>query len=68
VRAGNVEFTLLRRQGDAFSFEIASDPWTGTVNGTITPDAITLDVHATGAIEGEACDTGALTLTLDGRS
>lgn len=68
VRAGNVEFTLLRRQGDAFSFEIASDPWTGTVNGTITPDAITLDVHATGTIEGEACDTGALTLTLDGRS
>jgi hypothetical protein len=68
VRAGSVKVTLLRRQGDAFSFEIASGPWAGTVNGTITPDAITLDVRATGTIEGEACDTGALTLTLDGRS
>lgn len=68
VRAGSTEVVLLRRQGDAFSFEIASGPWTGTVNGTITPDAITLDIHASGTVEGEACDTGALTLTLDQRS
>ena len=65
--------TLLRRQGDAFSFDIdshvdGSEPWTGTISGTITPDAITMDIHATGTIEGEACDTGALTLTLDGGS
>ena len=68
VRVGGVDVTLLRRQGDAFSFAIDSEPWTGTVNGTITPDAITMDIHATGTIEGEACDTGALSLTLDGRS
>lgn len=68
VRAGSVEVTLLRRQGDAFTFAIDSAPWTGTVNGAITPDAITLDIRATGTVEGEACDTGALTLTLDGRS
>lgn len=73
VRVGTAEVTLLRRQGDAFSFDIdshvqGSEPWTGTVNGTITPDAITLDVRATGTIEGEVCDTGALVLTLDGRS
>jgi hypothetical protein len=68
VRAGSTQVTLLRRQGDAFSFAIDSAPWTGTVNGTITPEAITLDIHATGTIEGEACDTGALILTLDGRS
>jgi hypothetical protein len=73
VRAGTAEVTLLRRQGDSFSFDIAdhrrgSEPWTGTVTGSISPDAITLDVRATGTIEGEVCDTGPLSLTLDGRS
>jgi hypothetical protein len=73
LRVGTAEVTLLRRSGDAFSFDIdshrrGSEPWTGSVTGTIAPDAITLDVRATATIEGEACDTGALTLTLDGRS
>ena len=73
VRVGNAEVTLLARQGDAFSFDIdshrvGSEPWTGTITGTISPDAITLDVRATATIEGEVCDTGALALTLDGRS
>jgi hypothetical protein len=73
VRVGTAKVTLLPRQGDAFSIDIAThrdgpEPWTGTITGTISPDAITLDVRASGTIEGEACDTGALTLTLDGRS
>jgi hypothetical protein len=73
LRVGTAEVTLLRRDGDAFSFDIAthrvgSEPWTGTVTGTITPDAITLEIRATGTIEGELCDTGPLSLTLDGRS
>jgi hypothetical protein len=73
VRVGNAEVTLLARQGDAFSFDIdshrvGSEPWTGTITGTISPDAITLDVRDTATIEGEVCDTGALALTLDGRS
>ena len=72
VRAGTAKVALLRRQGDAFSIDIARhrqgpEPWTGTITGTISPDAITLDVRASGTIEGEACDTGALTLTLDDR-
>jgi hypothetical protein len=66
VRVGEAEVTLLRRQGDAFSFAVGS-PWTGTVNGTITADAVTLDIHATGTVEGEVCDTGSLSLTLDDR-
>jgi hypothetical protein len=73
ARVGTAEVTLLRRQGDAFSFDIAahrkdSEPWTGTISGTISPDAIVIDVRGTGTIEGEQCDTGPLTLTLDGRS
>jgi hypothetical protein len=73
LRVGTAEVTLLSRQGDAFSFDIASHrrgsaPWTGTVTGTISPAAITLDVRATATIEGEVCDTGALSLTLDGRA
>ena len=73
VRVGQANVTLLPRQGDAFSIDIAKhrdgpEPWTGTITGTISPDAIVLQVSATGTIEGEACDTGPLTLTLDGRS
>jgi hypothetical protein len=73
LRVGTVEVTLLRREGDTFSFDIDShrrgqEPWTGAVMGTISPDAITLDVRATATIEGETCDTGALSLTLDGRT
>lgn len=73
LRVGTAEVTLLRRQGDSFSFDIAdhrrgSEPWTGTVTGSISSDAITLDVRATGTIEGEVCDTGPLSLTLDGRA
>jgi hypothetical protein len=72
VRVGNAQVALLRRQGNAFSFDIAThrtseEPWTGTITGTITPDAITLDVRASATIEGETCDTGALTLTLADR-
>jgi hypothetical protein len=72
LRVGGAEVTLLRRQGDAFSFDIdshrrGSEPWTGTITGTIAPDAIALEVRATATIDGELCDTGALSLTLDGR-
>ncbi|HWM11310.1 MAG TPA: hypothetical protein VNO82_18270 [Solirubrobacteraceae bacterium] len=72
ARVGIAEVTLLRRQGSTFSFDIAthrrsSEPWTGTITGTITPAAITLDIRATATIEGDVCDTGALTLTLDKR-
>jgi len=73
VRVGTAEVTLLRRQGDTFSFDIAghrrgSEPWTGTVTGTISPAAITLEVRATATIDGELCDSGPLSLTLDERA
>jgi hypothetical protein len=74
VRVGNAHVTLLPRNGDQFAFDIADHltdseevPWTGTVTGTIAPGSITLDVRATGAFEGDVCDSGALTLTLDRR-
>jgi hypothetical protein len=71
VRVGEAAVTLLRRDGNRFSFDIAehrtsSEPWAGTVMGTISPTAITVEIHATGTIDGNACDTGALTLTLSG--
>ena len=73
VRAGQAQVTLMRRQGNGFSFDIAerrvgSDPWAGSVTGTISATAITLDVRATGTIDGEVCDSGPLTLTLDDRA
>ena len=72
-RVGQAGVTLMRRSGNRFAFDIAehrkgSDPWAGTITGTITPTAITLDIRATGTIDGEACDSGPLTLTLDRRA
>jgi hypothetical protein len=69
LRVGQAGVTLMRRQGNGFAFDIAdnrrgSDPWAGTVTGTISPTAITLQVRATGTIEGYACDSGPLVLTL----
>ena len=73
VRVGQASATALRRDGDRFSFEIAQHPrgagsWTGTVTGTIAPGAITLSLRATGTVDGETCDSGPVTLTLDQRA
>jgi hypothetical protein len=72
LRAGQTGVTLLRRDGNRFAFDIAqhrrgSGAWEGTVTGTISPSAITLDVRAHGTIDGDVCD-GAQTLTLDRRA
>jgi hypothetical protein len=72
LRVGTAEVTLLRRDGDAFAFDVAahrrgSTPWTGTVTGTVAPTAITLQVQATATVGDDVCDTGPLTLTLDDR-
>ena len=70
VRVGNARVTLLRRQGNAFTFDIAKhrddeEPWNGTVSGTISPTAIVLNIRATGTIEGMTCDSGPLSFALD---
>ena len=67
VRADQARVTLMRRRGNGFAFDIAA-PWTGTVTGAISPAAITLDVRASGTIDGQACDSGPLTLTLEQRA
>jgi hypothetical protein len=72
VRAGQAGVTLLHRDGNRFAFDIAehrrdSSPWTGSVTGTISPSAITLEIRASGTIDGDVCDSGPLTLTLDRR-
>lgn len=72
ARVGQAAITLMRRSGTTFSFDIAEhrrneEPWTGTVTGTISATAVTLNVHATGTIDGQACDSGAQTLVLADR-
>ena len=75
IRVGQAGVTLLARNGDNFAFDVAEHrrgtdgvQWTGTVTGTIAPTGITLQVQATGTSDGDVCDTGPLTLTLDQRS
>ena len=72
AHGGQAHFTLLPRQGNAFGIDIArqqvgSDAWTGSASGTVTPDVVTLNVRATATLDGSACDTGPLVLTLDQR-
>ena len=69
VRAGTAEVALLRRAGSAFTFDIAenavrSEGWTGNVAGTIAPDAIRLNMRATGTIAGSSCDTGPMSFSI----
>jgi hypothetical protein len=70
VYAGSAAATLIRRQANAFAFDIAthrigSNPWTGSVTGTASPSGVGLTIQASGTIAGLSCDTGALSLTLD---
>ena len=70
-RAGGASVTLLRRTGNTFTFDIAKHrtddarPWTGTVSGTVSRTGITVTYRAMGTIEGDVCDSGPVTLTLD---
>ena len=72
IRAGQARVTVLPRPGNAFEFDIAEHrvgtaPWSGTVSGTISSAAIALTIHATGTIDGMACDSGVLSFPLDRR-
>lgn len=72
IRVGQAKVTLLPHHGNAFAFDIAdhrdgSEPWNGTVTGTISPAAVTLQVQANGTIDGQVCDSGPTALTLDRR-
>jgi hypothetical protein len=65
-----VTFAVVPIRAGAFTIDIAAfrdpdgNPWTGTVHGTISGDTITLEIHATGPVEGMTCDSGAQTYTL----
>ena len=68
--AASALFYLLPRSGDSISFGVAAtadQPWTLDGTGTITPDAVTLNVRASGAPKSQPCDTGPLVLSLDQR-
>ena len=67
---GQTSVTLMPRNGNNFSWDIAQhhpsdQQWSGTVTGTIAPSAITVQLHATGALRGDSCDSGPVSLTLD---
>jgi hypothetical protein len=68
--AGQADFYAVRRQGDSFSVPFTSEivtpaGWSGTITGSVTPSAITVNARATGTFDGQACDTGPLSVTAD---
>ena len=70
VYVGSAQATLVRRQPNAFAFDVAkhrvdNEPWTGTISGTISPAAVNMTVQAGGTIGTMTCTTGSLPLTLD---
>lgn len=69
VRVGRAEVTLLPRSGGGFTIDVAryrrgTQPFEGTITGSVSTSTVTLDVRATGNISGQSCDTGQLRLTL----
>lgn len=73
VRVGNARATLLPKHAGAFSFDVArdqiqTDAWGGSVSGTVSAAAITLSIQATGSFDGQRCDTGPLSFTLNRRT
>ncbi len=73
IRVGSAKVTLLPFQANAFVFDIGqhrlgTEPWSGTVAGTISPSAIALTIHATGTIDGLTCDSGQFSFALDRHS
>jgi hypothetical protein len=73
--AGSADFAVLRRTGNAFGFAIPpylpdSTPyrWEGSVSGTVSPNAIVLNIRATGTFDGSSCDSGPVSVTLDQRA
>jgi hypothetical protein len=70
IRVGNARVTMLPFKANAFTFDIAqhrigTEPWSGSVSGTISPASIALTIHATGTIDGMTCDSGQLSFALD---
>jgi len=62
ARGGGAEATLLRRSGNAFSFDIAGNrrdgeefPWTGTIGGSVSRTGVGLTIRANGTSEGDTC-------------
>ena len=73
IRAGGARITMLPVRANAFAFDIAqhrtgTDPWTGSVSGTISPAAIDLTIRASGSFDGLICDSGAFSFALDRHS
>jgi hypothetical protein len=69
ARVGNAEVTLLRLEGSTFAFDVAEhltepEPWTGSVSGTVAPDAVALNLRAAGTIAGSSCDTGPMSFSI----
>ena len=64
--------SVIPRQGDNFSFDIAPNvdrersslAWQGTVSGTVSANGATVNLRATGSDGEYTCDTGPVSITL----
>jgi hypothetical protein len=70
---GQADFYVLPRERNSFSVPFSSDivtppGWSGSITGTISPNAITVNGRVTGSFDGQACDSGPFTLTADQRA
>ena len=61
--AGVKRFTLLPRDGAAFTADLDGGGWTGSVSGTVREGAVDVEVHATRTAGDETCDTGPVAFT-----
>lgn len=72
-RGGFAKTALIPLQGASFAFNFlpgmpANNPWTVSASGSVTADAVLLNYRATATIEGDTCDSGPITFSLDKRA
>ena len=70
AHGGSATFTALPLRSSAFTIPLASGfvspkGWSGTIDGTVSPSAVTLTLQGTGTFDDEPCDTGRLSVTAE---
>jgi hypothetical protein len=72
AHGGSATFMLLPLRGGAFSIPLngpLASPagWSGAITGTASPSAIDLTIQGSGTFDGEACDTGPMSVSAERR-
>ncbi|MGH2958884.1 MAG: hypothetical protein ACRDKE_04720, partial [Solirubrobacterales bacterium] len=72
-RGGYATSSVIPLAGSSFAFNLlpgmpTGNQWTLSASGSVSADAVSLTYRASGTIDGDTCDSGPITLNLNGRA